>query len=89
MYPSHIATDLFKGYNMMGTMTPEYVASNVLDALKTGAPVVLLPGILSLATFWQAVFPAKIYDMFMMPTNSSLDKWEGDHANKIFSKMNQ
>ena len=86
--PAHIQTDLFKGYNMMGTMKPEWVAGKILDAIETNLAVALLPRVpLTMGTMWQGILPTFVWDIFMLPTNSSLNDWKPEHANKTFEKM--
>ncbi len=88
VFPAHIQTDLFKGYSMGSTMTPEYVASSIVDSLKTGTPTLLLPWLpLFMGNMWQGILPVWLWDVFMLPTNSSLSKWQPDQANKLFDKM--
>jgi all-trans-retinol dehydrogenase (NAD+) len=85
--PAHINTDLFSGYNMGGTMQPEWVAQQVIYAMRIDKAMQFLPWYISLGNLWQGVFPTFIWDLFMLPTNSSLNKWNPTQANKIFDKM--
>ena len=86
--PSHINTELFKGYNLGSTMSPEYVADSIIHAMKVGKFLVFLPSIpLVVGNFWQGAIPTPIWDIFMLPTNSQLNNWKPDQANKIFDKM--
>jgi all-trans-retinol dehydrogenase (NAD+) len=87
--PAHINTDLFSGYNMMGTMQPEWVAEQVVRAMRVDKAIQFLPWYVSVGNLWQGVFPTFIWDLFMMPTNSSLSKWNPTQANRIFEKMEQ
>ena len=85
--PAHINTDLFSGYNMGGTMQPEWVAEQIVRGMQLNRPMLFLPWYISLGNLWQGVFPTFIWDIFMLPTNSSLSNWNPTQANKIFDKM--
>ncbi len=86
--PAHINTDLFKGYDMMGmTMEPSYVADKVVDAVQHGWGTVMLPPVLTPATIVQEACPQTLWDLFTLPTNSTMNKWDPTKANKVFDAM--
>jgi len=90
VYPAHIQTDLFKGYSMGTTMTPEYVASQIIDGMKSNRATIFLPWLpLFMGNMWQGILPVPLWDLFMLPTNSSLSNWKPDQANKLFTKMEE
>ena len=85
--PAHINTELFQGYSMGSTMQPDWVASEIIRAMRIDKAIQFLPWYVSMGNLWQGVFPTFIWDIFMLPTNSSLNKWNPAQANKIFDKM--
>jgi len=85
--PAHIDTDLFSGYNMGTTMQPDWVAQQIVHAIQVDKAVQFLPWWVAIGNFWQGFFPTFIWDLIMMPTNSSLKNWNPAQANKIFEKM--
>jgi len=87
--PAHINTDLFKGFNMMGAMEPEWVANQVLKAVQESKYIVMLPWALQLGVFWQTVMPSSVWDFFMSFSHSAMKTWSPDQANKIFVKMDE
>lgn len=87
--PAHINTDLFAGYNMGYTMQPEWVAEQVIAGMQMNRPIMFLPWVVSIGNFWQGFFPTFIWDIFMLPTNASLQNWNPSQANKVFDKMKQ
>ena len=85
--PAHINTELFSGYNMGSTMQPDWVAAQIVHAMRIDKAIQFLPWYVSLGNLWQGIFPTFIWDLFMLPTNSSLKNWNPAQANKIFNKM--
>lgn len=86
--PAHINTDLFSGYSMGSTMQPEWVAAQVVHAMRINRAIAFLPYLpLAVGNMWQGILPTPLWDLFMLPTNSSLSKWNPSQANKIFDQM--
>lgn len=85
--PAHVNTDLFKGYNMGGTMSPQFVAQQVVDAVQYGRFHVYLPWYLQAGVFWQQVIPSDVWDFFIGLSYSAMKNWKPEQANKIFKKM--
>jgi len=86
--PAHINTDLFKGYSLGSTMQPQWVAEQIINAVKINRFLQFLPQFpLVMGNLWQGVFPTPIWDIFMLPTNSQLNNWQPAQSNKIFDKM--
>lgn len=84
--PSHIATPLFKGFNggPIPTMTPEFVASQIIQAIECETELVHLPR--TLLPF----IPLIAVQEFLGHLNLNLAKaspmkdWSPDQADKIF-----
>ncbi len=88
--PSHINTELFKGFDQMGNVTiePEYVAYETLNAIENGKELVILPSYLSPLPIskgaWEFLgnlgFPN-------LDGSNPLKQWDGKVADKVFNKM--
>ena len=88
--PGHIATPLFEGYSLGFTMKPEYVASQVIEAMRCDYSTLFVPHLpLMMGNMWQNILPASLFDLFMLPTNSQMAGWNPTQANKIFARMEQ
>ena len=85
--PSHVNTELFKGYNVGSVMSPEWVAEQVLGAVETDQHFLLLPRFLQIAIFWQTLLPTPIWDLCVSLSYRSMNTWKPDQANKVFAKM--
>jgi len=74
---------------MGATMSPEYVADQVVETLRSGAPATLfvphLP--LVMGNFWQNALPTPVFDFFLSFSNKQMANWNPAQANKIFEKM--
>mmetsp|Transcript_13159 Transcript_13159/g.15064 ORF Transcript_13159/g.15064 Transcript_13159/m.15064 type:complete len:321 (+) Transcript_13159:91-1053(+) len=87
VFPSHINTDLFKGFNVGMAMSPAYVASQVVGAVEDNQHSLVLPRILGIAIFWQGVMPTQLWDFCTSLSYGSMNKWDGSQANKVFKAM--
>jgi len=87
VFPSHINTDLFKGFNVGVAMSPQYVASQIIGAVEDNQHSLVLPRVLGIAIFWQGVMPTAMWDLCTSLSYSSMNKWDGTQANKVFKAM--
>uniref|UniRef100_A0A7S3PQN1 Uncharacterized protein n=1 Tax=Aplanochytrium stocchinoi TaxID=215587 RepID=A0A7S3PQN1_9STRA len=87
--PSHIDTPLFKGFNHAGnmTMSPEYVASHIIQAIECETELVCLPRfspifvlIIGLNEFWGSL-------NLPNPDGSPMKKWQPQQADRVFASI--
>lgn len=84
--PSHIATPLFKGFNggPIPTMTPEYVASQIIQAIECETELVHLPR--TLMPFVPLIAIIEFFGGLHLPVtkDSPMKNWAPEQAEKIF-----
>ena len=84
--PSHIATPLFKGFNggPIPTMTPEYVAAEIIQAIECETELVHLPR--TLLPFVPIIaFSELLGSLHLnMEKESPMKHWAPEQADKIF-----
>lgn len=63
--PSYIDTGMFKGVKapmLFPLLQPEEVTTNIIKAIKTNKPVLMMPDNLNFVPFLKGVFPIRIFD---------------------------
>lgn len=88
--PAHIDTKLFKGFHVAGaaTMSPEYVASRIIQAVECETELVMIPN--QLLAFIPIIAMNEFFGSLHLPTGgagSAMKKFSPEQANKIFDKM--
>lgn len=87
--PSHVNTELFKGFNVGSVMSPEWVAEQTVEAVEVNHHFVILPRFLHVALFWKTVLPTAVWDACVSLSYRSMNSWKPDQANKVFAKMQE
>jgi len=80
--PAHVRTELFKGYDpghSLLTMSPEYVAQEVISAIQMRTQMLLLPGYTWIFYILKTLLPCGIDDRIKeaLGVNSAMDRWVG------------
>jgi len=74
---------------MMGTMEPEWVAQQVVNAVQHRRFYVYLPWTLHLGEFWHCVLPKSVWDFFISFSFSAMKAWSPEQSNRIFEKIEE
>lgn len=80
--PAHVQTDLFTGFKsnpLLPTLTPQYVGRQVVDAIRTGNPVAIMPRGAYLGLVVKSLFPARWDDKIkeLAGITGSMDHFNG------------
>ena len=89
--PTHIKTELFKGFDNIGaSLLPETVATATIEAIESNRQLVLLPSSMVMAVLTKTLFD--VFGKLGMPTDidqkhNAMHKWDSKAADKVFEKM--
>ncbi|HNF48776.1 MAG TPA: SDR family oxidoreductase [Chitinophagales bacterium] len=80
--PSYIDTGMFKGVKapmLFPLLQPEEVTTNIIKAIKTNKPVLMMPENVNLVPFLKGVFPTRIFDTVAgwLGVYNSMSSFEG------------
>lgn len=90
--PAAMATDLFKGFEIPGmpAMSPEYVAGQVADAVRSQTELIIVPRFAPAAGIInKALCPVWLNDIFSKPASNTMANFDSTKANEVFAKMEQ
>lgn len=88
--PAAMATDLFKGFEIPGmpAMSPEYVATQVADAVRSQTELLIVPKVAPAAGIInQALTPVWLNDIFNKPASNTMANFDSTKADEVFKKM--
>lgn len=88
--PAHIKTNLFKGFEQpfVGSLTPEYVADQIVNAVVHGREVAVMPALAD-PRLLQALFPTWLVDRLgsILGLDSAMNAVDLKQAESVMSKI--
>ena len=88
--PAHIKTELFQGFDMplIPSMSPPYVARQVVEAVQYNRDLVTLPPVfVDAGIIVNALFPPWLADLANFPASNAMSNFDPKKANAIANKI--
>jgi len=80
--PTHINTPLFKGFNpgLLQSLSPQYVAEMVLEAIQQNKKVVYLPRLVYVSNVLKSLLPTFLQDLStkLAGVSTAMDSFQGN-----------